>query len=303
MKTLGGYILLWGTLLLPALATPDRQLDLRPGDLWMSALSTIVDAEKAFCRAAVEKGTREAFLAYLTEDAVMFRPQPVPGKKWWLERQAPTTKLSWRPVFADVSAAGDLGYTTGPFEVRTNPTDPAPASYGNYVTIWQRQPDSTWKVLVDLGTANPAPARSLPDFNPKQAKPVLLNNQGIGGSAASNILTGLDRKLAETSTARGPAAALRPYLAKDVRLLRADRQPMVGGADVGAALPAAPGSWTWEPARSVGSISGDLGYTYGAFQAVSGKAADSTSLSGYYLRIWKKQPSDEWRIVLDIAVF
>jgi len=296
-----GFLLLLASLW-TAIGAPDRQAGLKPGDEWLSALSTIVEAERAFSRAAAEKGTKEAFLAFMTEEAVLFRPQPVPGKKWMLERPAAPGKLSWRPIYADVSAAGDLGYTTGPYELRKDPADPVAASFGNYITIWKRQADSTWKVLIDLGTANPPPAKPEPDFNPRQAKPTLAMKQGMGIAAVSSMLASLDRRLSNLSAAKGPAAALRLYVAKEARFMRAGRQPAVGAREVEALLPVDPGIWTWDPAKSEGSISGDMGYTYGAFQLQPAKPGEIPAQSGYYLRIWKKQPNDELKIVLDIVV-
>ena len=302
MRTrVAGFLLL--APLLAAIGAPSPQAGRKPGDEWPSALSAIVEAERAFSRAAAEHGTKEAFLAFMAEEAVLFRPQPVPGKKWMMERPAPTGKLSWRPIFADVSAAGDLGYTTGPYEFRKDPADAAAASFGNYITIWQRQPDSTWKVLIDLGSANPPPATPAPDFNPRQAKPVVNEKQGMGADAVSSMLASLDRRLSSLSAAKGPAAALRLHVAKEARFMRAGRQPAVGAREVEVLLPAEPGTWTWDPAKSGGSISGDMGYTYGAFQLQNTKSGEGQAQSGYYLRIWKKQPNDEWKIVLDIVLF
>jgi ketosteroid isomerase-like protein len=302
MRILIGSFLLLAPFL-TAIGAPGRQTVPKPGDEWRSALSSVVAAERAFNRAAVEKGTKEAFLAFMTAEAVLFRPQPVPGVKWMQERPAPTGSLSWRPVFADVSAAGDLGYTTGPYELRKDPADPVAASFGNYVTIWKRQPDSSWKVLIDLGTVNPPPAKTLPDFDPSQAKPAVNAKPGMGADAASSMLASLDRRLSSMSAVQGPAAALRLHVEKEARFMRSGRQPAVSAREVEALLPAEPGIWTWDPAKSYGSISGDMGYTYGAFQLQHMKSGEGPAQSGYYLRIWKKQSNDEWKIVLDIVLF
>ena len=69
-----------------------------------------------------------------------------------------------------LSTAGDLGYSTGPYEFRKDAADAVPASFGNYITIWKRQPDGTLKVLIDLGTANPRPDRPIGGFRADQAK-------------------------------------------------------------------------------------------------------------------------------------
>lgn len=66
----------------------------------------------------------------------------------WLDRPGPS--LTWEPTRADIAVSGDLGWTTGTWEVRPAP-DAAPTSRGLYVSIWRKQPDRSWKVVMDLG--------------------------------------------------------------------------------------------------------------------------------------------------------
>jgi hypothetical protein len=80
----------------------------------------LVQMERDFARAAATKGTRDAFLEFIADDGILFQPGPINGKKFWTERQPRKGLLSWEPIFADVSRAGDLGYTTGPWEFRPN---------------------------------------------------------------------------------------------------------------------------------------------------------------------------------------
>src|SRR4029078_5708658 len=95
----------WRLLLLAALA------DLRP--VWNS----LVDSEKNFASASVAKGTKQAFLGVLADDSVRFIPNAVPGRKWFQEDAAAPSQLNWPREFADISIAGVLGYSTGPWEV------------------------------------------------------------------------------------------------------------------------------------------------------------------------------------------
>src|ERR1043166_776999 len=83
----------------------------------------LVEMEHAFAKAAATKGTRDAFLEFLADDGIIFQPAPVNGKKYWTERQPRKGLLSWEPAFGAVSGAGDLGYTTGPWEFRPNGPD------------------------------------------------------------------------------------------------------------------------------------------------------------------------------------
>ncbi|MCX5742318.1 MAG: DUF4440 domain-containing protein [Proteobacteria bacterium] len=56
--------------------------------------------------------------------------------------------LAWAPIASRVH--GDLGFTIGKATyVRRGETRVDWRS--NYTTIWQRQPDQTWKVLFDVG--------------------------------------------------------------------------------------------------------------------------------------------------------
>src|SRR6266542_3881046 len=88
-------------------------------------LTALIDAERAFARTAGEKGMRDVFLEYLADESLLFTPGPSPGKMYYRNRPALPTRLSWAPEFADVSAAGDRGYTSGPWEIRKSAaTDP-----------------------------------------------------------------------------------------------------------------------------------------------------------------------------------
>src|SRR5689334_4503287 len=113
----------------------------------------LVEMEHAFAKAAATKGTRDAFIEFLADDGIIFQPGPVNGKKFWTERQPRKGLLSWEPVFADVSRAGDLGYTTGPWEFRPNGPDDQPVAFGQYFTIWKKQSGGDWKAVLDRGVA------------------------------------------------------------------------------------------------------------------------------------------------------
>ncbi len=65
----------------------------------------------------------------------------------------PATDLRWRPLVAEASAAGDLGYTIGAWDFveRREGAAPAVAARGRYLTVWRQQPDGGWKVVADIG--------------------------------------------------------------------------------------------------------------------------------------------------------
>jgi ketosteroid isomerase-like protein len=302
MRRFTAHLLFWLTPWIAVAGVAGQQPVPRPNPEWLSALRAVVESEQAFARSAAEKGTRDAFLAFIAEDAVLFRPQPVPGKKYLLDRPAAPGKLSWRPVFADVSASGDLGYTTGPYEFRKIAADAVPSSYGNYFTIWKKQPDGTWKFVIDFGTSNPEPKKALPDFDPKQAKPAIIPKAGATAENAAADLILFERRLSSISAIQG-ASALQAFAAADARFLRPDRQPAIGITEVRTVLTAEPGAWTWEPIKSGASSSGDLGFTYGTCELHTKAATGKPTQLGYYLRVYKRQPDGEWKMVAEVVNF
>jgi hypothetical protein len=77
------------------------------------AVRSLIAAEKTYAKLAGEKGFREASISVLADDAVIFAPNAVNGKKFWREAKNDPV-ISWRSVFTSISRSGELGYTTGP---------------------------------------------------------------------------------------------------------------------------------------------------------------------------------------------
>ena len=63
----------------------------------------------------------------------------------------PDLKITWHVDRADVAHSGDLGYTSGAYEMTFNdPTGKTVSDKGKYVTVWRKQKDGSWKVLLDI---------------------------------------------------------------------------------------------------------------------------------------------------------
>jgi len=68
------------------------------------------------------------------------------------------TTLTWTPVHGDMAASGDLGYTYGNYVYKyKDKTGKMVTRYGKYTTIWKKQKDGSWKVVLDMGNSSPAP--------------------------------------------------------------------------------------------------------------------------------------------------
>ncbi len=255
----------------------------------------LVEMEGAFAKTAATKGTRAAFIEFLADDGIIFQPGPVNGKKYWTEREPRKNLLSWEPIFADVSMAGDLGYTTGPWEFRPNGPDDKPVAFGQYFTIWKRQSDGSWKAVLDRGVGLDRPAAKMQLVTPHDdAKSKEIPDVNVPATRAN--LMKLEAKFSQASAKNGAVKAFEAYLADDTRLLRQSSEPAIGKTAALGLVSAQMGTLTWQAAMADASRSGDLGYTYGQFDLSN---RNQKLEHGSYVRVWKKQ-GGKWRVVMDV---
>ena len=120
----------------------------------------LVQLEADFA-ADVAKHGHDAFLTYLAEDGVEVVDGGGFDTKDAMRKQPPWpegTTLTWTPVKADMSTSGDLGYTYGNYVYTArNKEGKLVANYGKYTSIWKKQKDGRWKVVVDMGNSSPDP--------------------------------------------------------------------------------------------------------------------------------------------------
>jgi len=284
---------------LAALAALAARAEPAPAD--SDAAASLAVAERAFSAASVEKGMREAFLAYLADDAVIFRPLAVNGRESWRAREASPATLIWEPSMAEVSGAGDLGWTTGPWELRP-PADSGGAprraedvAHGHFVSVWARQADGAWRVVLDLGGSHAALARGVGsgDFT---AGPVHTWAAGVRKSPKSRAdLAGIDRGFARDAKKRG-AGALDAWATADLRFQREGEFPAAGRDSAKRALATVADLVRLLPQGSRVSASDDLGYSYGIAERLAprGESPDSS----VYLHIWRREADRQWRIAM-----
>jgi ketosteroid isomerase-like protein len=62
----------------------------------------------------------------------------------------PDLAISWETSDVRVARSGDMGYSTGAYQMSfKDPTGKAISDHGKYVTVWEKQHDGTWRVLLD----------------------------------------------------------------------------------------------------------------------------------------------------------
>jgi ketosteroid isomerase-like protein len=124
-----------------------------------AAQAAIMKADEDFNRSVADRN-KERFLALIADDATFGggtgneqKGKDAIWKGWsvFFDPKGPT--LTWHPSKAEVLAGGDVGYSTG-FSERKAPN--GSVFKGNYLTVWKKQKDGSWKAIYDTGTGVPA---------------------------------------------------------------------------------------------------------------------------------------------------
>lgn len=141
----------------PAAAAPNPLADptMAPGKAFLFNL------EARFAKDVSERGG-PAFASWFADDGVALgngKP-PLVGKVA-IEKSATWSpeayQLTWTPTDGMIGPSGDMGYTWGHYEGHSKDANGNPVSTsGRYLTIWRREKDGTWKVVLDAGSNEPA---------------------------------------------------------------------------------------------------------------------------------------------------
>jgi ketosteroid isomerase-like protein len=124
---------------------------------------TLKQLEAEFMKAAADKGSA-GYMSYYADaavelpngHAVIAGKTNIAATMGFLDDK--NNRLTWAPQGADISASGDLGYTYGTWEFHSKDKDGKPAvDYGNYASIWKKQKDGSWKVVLDMGNSSAPP--------------------------------------------------------------------------------------------------------------------------------------------------
>lgn len=254
----------------------------------MDAAESLAAAETAFAAQSVREDMRTAFLANFADDGVFVRDGWTHSNASLAKQAAPPIVLDWRPVFTEVGRSGDLGLSTGPWK-RTSKADPnAAPSFGQFVSVWRREPGGPWKVAVDIGIDHGKPA-----LQDHPLETVVLPGRAAltrGGIENAELEFVTDAHLG------GLRSAYAKHGSERLRFYRPGSEPVIGRQAVleSGAMPDDELAWvidTTEMARSR-----DFGYSRGSYASV---AAPKTPL-GYFMRVWHVEDG-EWRIALDVA--
>ena len=183
------------------------------------AVGSLIAAEKAYAKLAGEKGFREASLSVFADDAVIFTPNAVNGKKFWRETKDDPA-ITWRPMFASISRSGELGYTTGPSEFWKSRDAKNPDGFGHFVTIWRKDAKGVWKVALDVGINHFQPQEPETEIRIYVPNSSLVHPQSADADLEKQnaILQNRSRTMKATRSSTTPATTFACIAAANCRL-------------------------------------------------------------------------------------
>ena len=259
--------------------------------------AAIVRAERAFAARVRELGVRAGFLDWLAPAGVVFRPGPVMGHTSY--EQQPLGwhgLLAWHPARAAISGDGTLGWSTGPWTWRRDSTQKKADAYGDYMTVWRKQTDGSYKAVLDCGIGHGDPGREERAIS--YSAPVPGPHLGSRPLAARQSLYQADASFARYAASEGVADAVARYATDDIIVLREGSERIAGRKEVHEALAAHEHQANLMSNAQYISDSGDLGYTYGTFVTGTGAATDSA----YYVHVWHRGAAATWRLAFQVVM-
>lgn len=214
-----------------------------------------------------------------------------------------TSRLSWVPIRAGVSADGMHGFTYGYTTLTRADGSTAP---GKYVAYWERE-GGEWRVSVYRRIGRPAGDVSLAERPPALPPRIVA---AVNDSAGRRRIA---EELAETERAFSRDARGGPVIGEAFAQYGDPTAANAGGgaeftfgpAAIGASVQEGIGpetSITWAPDETRVASSGDVGVTIGIItirrQATEGRAAQEVRVP--YFTIWRRDAQRQpWRYVAE----
>lgn len=182
----------------------------------------MIDADQSLANYAVEKGTKAAYLRYLADDGVIFKPEATNGKDWWnLQKEEQPNVLKRTMEHADIASNGLLGYTTGRWEETPKEAGGPAREVGQYITVWSKKPDGKFYAIIDVMTkydeAAPSVGSPLPNTHPRD---INKRRWSAADPSMKFLRMGMDRG--------GLGNAFDEWAAEDIRLIIEENPPIYG---------------------------------------------------------------------------
>jgi uncharacterized protein (TIGR02246 family) len=165
LKTFQLFLALFLAALLVGCAqpAPSESKSATPAKVDLAKAEAAVRAADRQWLAAAKSRDADKTVAFWADDASILMPgdHPVTGKKAITEYVArafasPEFSISWTTDKVVVSQSRDMAYSTGEDQITfKGPGNKVVTQKNNGVAIWKKQADGSWKVAIDIATAEP----------------------------------------------------------------------------------------------------------------------------------------------------
>jgi hypothetical protein len=251
---------------------------------------TAAAAEYAFARTAEKMGTRASFLQWFANDGVMCSPSVVPAIETITKWPASKDSLKWYPSRSYTASSNDLGYTMGPWTYSS--ADGKVVKAGTVLSVWRKQPNGDWRVVMDCGVPHAKPA-ALPKGLDEHAPPAAAVASDQPLTEWYETVARAEQQFAEAAARDGAAAALKQFATPDVHVLYSGVPPTETLAASSKLLADKQVNKTFQHVYTNQSRDGSLGYAWGYIG--NSKAAKPSAV---YVNVWRKEKAAEpWKIV------
>ncbi len=122
----------------------------------------LINVDKSWSEHSLQKGYHKSRIDFADNAAtdLLEGEMPLHGineiKEYAASHPDSTFTLIWKPLRCEVAASGELGYTFGGWTMKTkSKTGKDTLLFGDYMTVWKRQPNGSWKYIVDGGNNTP----------------------------------------------------------------------------------------------------------------------------------------------------
>lgn len=251
----------------------------------------IYQTERAFEKAAAEKGSNDAFIEFMTPLGVMFVPEAVNAHTFWKNRPRSAAALTWDPVWIDVSSNGAIGYSIGSSVYRAKGKDDPNIVYGHYISIWSRQPDGEYRAVLDTGIQHDKPVSNSVEWRSPVDMGVEKNEAKLSAADSS---TGFYQMVDKA----GSIKAYKTYLADDAILLRDGKQPFIGKKDAMNFLNSQKPRIRFAK-RKAFIEAADMAYVYNIYTLHDPSGTEIER--GNFVQVWKLRKG-QWQIAADVRV-
>ena len=253
----------------------------------LHSADTLIALDRELCRAAEIIGSRNAFFQAHSDDGIRLSRQSMVTRNRVNNDIIDPTQRTWKTSYAELSASGTMGYTTGSLLYGEHATR---TLTDEYLFIWKRGFDGGYKIVLsaDVSRRGAMETSAALDLS-ERMKP---EQHLVPVSAAKRRPDpGRTIKAYQEALTTGTAQSRATFLAPRFRILRTGLPPIRMTREL-SQLDPAESTFTYQ-LLGTDVEPGSLAYEYGSV------IDQTTDTKFFYVRIWRCE-NGRWKLAVDL---